>query len=110
QQFLIAGLVTALFGIMQFIAAPILGELSDVFGRKKLLILGIGILAFSQLLFAIGIIQKSLIILLISRSVAGLAAANFAIAQAAIADITEPKDRAKNFGLIGCAICIGFIL
>lgn len=110
QQFFIAGLVTALFGIMQFVAAPILGELSDVFGRKKLLSVGIGILAFSQLLFAIGIAEKSLIILLVSRSIAGLAAANFAIAQAAIADITQPKDRAKNFGLIGGAFGIGFIL
>jgi DHA1 family tetracycline resistance protein-like MFS transporter len=110
QQFFIAGLVTALFGIMQFLAAPILGELSDIFGRKKLLILGIGVLAFSQFLFAIGIAQKSLILLLISRSIAGLAAANFSIAQAAIADITKPRDRAKNFGLIGGALGIGFIL
>lgn len=110
QQFIIAGLVTALFGLMQFIAAPILGELSDVYGRKKLLLLGIAVLAVSQLFFGFGIATKSLLILLVSRAIAGLAAANFSVAQAAIADITAPEDRAKNFGLIGAAFGIGFII
>src|SRR6478736_6143890 len=50
-QYFIAGLVAALFGLMQFMAAPLLGELSDVYGRKRLLSLGVGILAFSQMLF-----------------------------------------------------------
>lgn len=109
-QFVLAGLVTALFGLMQFLAAPILGELSDVYGRKKLLTLGVGVLAVSQLLFGFGIELGWLWLLLVSRMVAGLAGANFAIAQASIADVTEPKDRAKNFGLIGAAFGIGFIL
>ena len=109
-QFLVAGLITSLFGLMQFIAAPILGELSDIYGRKKLLMLGVGILAISQLLFGVGIIIGSITVLLITRAIAGIAAANLSIAQATIADITEPKDRAKNFGLIGAAFGIGFIL
>jgi DHA1 family tetracycline resistance protein-like MFS transporter len=109
-QYFIAGLVTALFGIMQFIAAPILGEFSDVYGRKRLLTIGVGVLALSQLLFGFGIQIGSLALLLFSRAVAGLAGANFSIAQAAIADVTEPKDRAKNFGLIGAAFGVGFIL
>lgn len=109
-QFFIAGLVVAIFGLMQFIAAPILGELSDVYGRKRLLLLGIGVLAVSQFLFGFGISIASLAILLVSRAIAGLAAANFSIAQASIADITKPEDRAKNFGLIGAAFGIGFIL
>lgn len=110
QQYLLAGLLTALFGFMQFVGAPILGELSDVFGRKKLLTLGVGVLALSQLLFGFGVEIGSLWLLFVSRAVAGLAGANFSIAQASIADITEPKDRAKNFGLIGAAFGIGFIL
>lgn len=110
QQYFIAGLITALFGLMQFIAAPILGELSDMFGRKKLLLLGVGVLAASQALFGFGIETGSIAILLISRMIAGLAGANFSIAQAVIADVTEPKDRAKNFGLIGAAFGVGFIL
>lgn len=110
MQFFIAGLITALFGLMQFIAAPILGELSDVFGRKRLLTLGVGVLAVSQLLFGFGIAAKFVWLLLIARAVAGLAAANFSIAQAAIADVSAPNERAKNFGLIGAAFGIGFIL
>jgi DHA1 family tetracycline resistance protein-like MFS transporter len=110
NQYLIAGLITALFGLMQFIASPILGELSDVYGRKKLLTLGVATLAIAQMLFGFGIGIMSLWILLISRAIAGLAGANFSIAQAAIADVSEPHERAKNFGLIGAAFGIGFIL
>lgn len=110
MQFFLAGLVTALFGLMQFIAAPLLGELSDVYGRKKLLSLGVGTLAVSQILFGFGIEIASLSLILFSRAIAGLAAANFSIAQATIADVTEPKDRAKNFGLIGAAFGTGFII
>jgi len=109
-QYAMAGLLTALFGLMQFVAAPILGELSDVYGRKKFLTLGVGILAFSQLLFGFGIETGSLLILFVSRIIAGLAAGNFSIAQASIADITPPELRARNFGLIGVAVGIGFII
>jgi MFS transporter, DHA1 family, tetracycline resistance protein len=107
---LIAGIVTAVFGVMQFFAAPLLGELSDVYGRKRLLTLGVGVLAVSQILFGIGLTTLSLALVFIARAVGGFAAANFSIAQAAIADITEPKDRAKNFGLIGAAFGLGFIV
>lgn len=109
-QYFVAGSMIALFGLMQFIAAPILGELSDIFGRKRLLTTGVATLAASQLLFGLGIKLSSLPILFFSRAVAGLAGANFSIAQASIADVTEPKDRAKNFGIIGAAFGIGFIL
>lgn len=110
EQYFFSGLIVALFGLMQFLSAPILGELSDVYGRKKLLTLGVGVLAVSQLLFGFGIEIGSVGLLLFSRLVAGIAGGNFSIAQASIADITEPKDRAKNFGLIGAAFGIGFIL
>lgn len=109
-QYLIAGVITALFGLMTFFAAPILGELSDVYGRKRLLTLGVAVLAISQMLFGFGIETGSLWLLFVSRAVAGLAGGNFSIAQASIADVTEPKDRAKSFGLIGGAFGIGFIL
>lgn len=109
-QYFVAGLLTAVFGLMQFIAAPLLGELSDVYGRKRLLTVGVGLLAISQMVFGYGIVIASLPLLFISRMVAGLAGANFSIAQASIADVTEPKDRAKNFGLIGAAFGLGFII
>jgi MFS transporter, DHA1 family, tetracycline resistance protein len=109
-QYFIAGLITALFGLLQFVGAPILGELSDMYGRKKLLALGVGMLAISNFVFAFGVAVKSLVILLGSRIFAGLAGANFSIAQATIADVTKPEDRSKNFGIIGAAIGLGFIL
>ncbi len=108
--YFLAGLATALFGLVQFIASPILGELSDVFGRKKLLFVGVTVLACSQALFGIGIITKSLALILGSRLIGGLASANFSIAQASIADISTQENRAKNFGLIGAAFGIGFII
>lgn len=104
------GLVTALFGLMQFIAAPILGELSDIYGRKRLLLMGVGVLAFSQALFGFGIETASLGIILFSRLVAGIAGGNFSIAQAVIADVSDAKDRVRNFGLIGAAFGLGFII
>lgn len=109
-QYIIAGLVTSLFGVMQFLVAPLLGDLSDEYGRKKLLALGVGVLALSQILFATGVAIGSLVLLLCSRIVAGIAGANFSIAQATIADVTTPENRARNFGLIGAAFGLGFIL
>jgi DHA1 family tetracycline resistance protein-like MFS transporter len=64
----------------------------------------------AQLLFAVGISFGSLIILFLSRVLAGIAGANFSIAQAVIADITPPEKRAQNFGIIGAAFGMGFIL
>lgn len=110
EQLFVAGLMTALFGGMQFLAAPILGDLSDTFGRKRLLTIGVGVLAAAQMIFAAGIALASLPLLLVSRVIAGIAGANFSIVQAAIADITVPEHRARNFGLIGAAFGLGFIL
>jgi MFS transporter, DHA1 family, tetracycline resistance protein len=110
EQFLVAGLITAIFSFTQLIAAPILGELSDMFGRKKLLTLGVGMLALSQLLFAVGIAFTSIAVLIFARALGGIAGANFSIAQAVIADVTPPEKRAQNFGLIGAAFGVGFVL
>jgi DHA1 family tetracycline resistance protein-like MFS transporter len=108
--YFLAGLTTALFGIVQFFTAPLLGELSDMYGRKKLLFVGVSVLAVSQCIFGLGIITKSLTLILFSRVVGGLAAANFSIAQASIADVSTPEHRARNFGMIGAAFGIGFVV
>jgi len=108
--YFLAGLTIALFGLMQFFASPILGELSDMYGRKKLMFIGVTILAISNAIFGFGIVTKSLGIIFISRLIGGIAAANFSIAQASIADISTPATRAKNFGLIGAAFGIGFVV
>ncbi len=108
--YFLAGLTISIFGIMQFFAAPILGQLSDIYGRKKLLLLGVSVLAVSQFVFGLGIVLGSLTYILVSRFIGGIAAANFSIAQASIADISTQADRAKNFGLIGAAFGIGFVV
>lgn len=109
-QLFMSGFILALFGLVQFIASPILGELSDVYGRKNVLLSGVVVLAASQLLFGFAVTIGSLVLLIIARAIGGIAGANFSVAQAIIADVTAPEDRAKSFGIIGAAFGIGFIL
>ncbi len=108
--YILLGLLTASYPFMQFIATPLLGEISDRFGRKPVLALSLLGTSLSYVLFAIGIITRNLPLLFVSRAFDGITGGNIAVAQAAIADITEPKDRAKSFGLIGAAFGMGFIL
>jgi MFS transporter, DHA1 family, tetracycline resistance protein len=109
SQLFMAGFVLALFGLVQFIASPILGELSDVYGRKNVLLTGVVMLAVSQLLFGFAVTIGSLALVIIARALGGIAGANFSVAQAIIADVTTPENRAKSFGIIGAAFGIGFI-
>jgi DHA1 family tetracycline resistance protein-like MFS transporter len=101
------GILQAAYPFMQFIGAPILGRLSDRFGRKPILIVSqIGTLAgFVLLGFA-----NTLPLLFISRIIDGLSGANMSTAQAAIADSTTPKTRTQGLGLIGAAFGVGFVL
>jgi len=101
------GILQATYPFMQFIGAPILGRLSDRFGRKPILIVSqIGTLAgFVLLGFA-----NTLPLLFISRIIDGLSGANMSTAQAAIADSTTAKTRTQGLGLIGAAFGIGFVL
>lgn len=107
---IILGFLVASFPIGQFFATPILGQLSDKYGRKKLLAFSLAGTSLSYVIFAFGIIWKSIPILFLARFFDGITGGNISVAQAAIADISAPKDRAKNFGLIGAAFGLGFIL
>lgn len=107
---ILLGFLIAIYPLMQFISAPILGQLSDKYGRKKILIISLIGTCISYLLFALGIFTHNLFLLFFSRAFDGITGGNISVAQAAIADITPPKERAKNFGLIGAAFGIGFIL
>lgn len=108
--YVILGFLTAIFPFMQFIATPILGQLSDHMGRKKVLAFSLAGTALSYVVFAIGIIFKNIPLLFVSRALDGITGGNIAVAQAAIADESAAEDRAKNFGLIGAAFGIGFII
>jgi len=103
----IIGLLQATYPLMQFIGAPILGRLSDRFGRKPVLIASqIGTLGgFILLGFA-----NSLWLLFLSRIIDGLSGANISTAQAAIADSTNEKTRTQGLGLLGAAFGVGFVI
>ena len=104
---IVIGILQATYPMMQFIGAPLLGRLSDRFGRKPVLIVSqIGTLAgFILLGFA-----NTLTLLFLSRIIDGLSGANMSTAQAAVADSTNEKNRTQGLGLIGAAFGVGFVL
>ena len=104
------GLLTASYPFAQFFGAPILGALSDKYGRKKILIASLFGTFFGYLLFTYGIIAKSLTLLFLSRILDGFTGGNISIALSAISDVSDPKEKAKNFGLVGMAFGLGFII
>ena len=100
------GLLMASFSIMQFLAAPVLGRLSDRYGRRPVLLVSLVGSVVGYLLFAFA---GSLAMLFASRIIDGISGGNISTAQAVIADITDEKDRARGMGLIGAAFGLGFI-
>ncbi len=107
---ILLGWLLAIYPFMQFLATPILGQLSDRFGRKPVLGFSIFGTAVGYILFAIGIITRNIPLLFFSRALDGITGGNLSVAQAVIADVTPPKDRAKRFALIGAAFGTGFVL
>lgn len=107
---IILGWLTASYAIGTFFAAPILGDLSDKYGRKPLLFISLLGTTIARILFVIGIITGNILLLFISRILDGLTGGNISIAQAALTDITDIKDRAKTFALFGMTFGLGFIL
>jgi len=95
------------FGLMQFLCAPLLGALSDRFGRRPLLLIGIGGLCVS---FLGGALAPTLGWLLATRVISGATAANLSVAQAYAADITPPEARARAFGQLGAAFGVAFVV
>jgi multidrug resistance protein len=103
----IVGLLVSTYALCQLIAGPPLGHLSDRVGRRPVLLvsqvgtfIGFLILGFAQTLWVV----------FLARIIDGLTAGNLTVAQAYIADVTEPENRAKSFGIIGIAFGLGFLL
>ena len=103
---LVVGLLFAVFSLCQLIASPILGDLSDRYGRRPILIVSLIGTVISFVLLALA---HSITMLFIARIVDGLSGGNISTARAYVADVTEPKDRSRAFGLIGAAFGLGFI-
>lgn len=101
------GILSTSFAVMQFLFGPVLGSLSDRFGRRPVLLLSLLVMAADYLVMALA---QSIWLLLAARLVAGITAATYATATAYIADITPPDQRGARFGLIGAGFGIGFVL
>lgn len=101
------GLLSAIFAVMQFLFGPVIGSLSDRYGRRPVLILSLFVMSVDYLFMAI---SWTIWLLLIGRIIGGIAAATQSTATAYMADISKPEEKAQNFGLIGAAFGVGFIL
>jgi len=104
------GWLQAVYPFCTFIASPILGQLSDRHGRRPILALSIFGTSIGYVLFAIGISTANIPLLFAGRALDGFTGGNLAVANAAIGDISTNENRAKNFGALGAAFGLGFIV
>jgi DHA1 family tetracycline resistance protein-like MFS transporter len=101
------GLLFSSYSLAQLVFAPILGRLSDRTGRRPVLLASIGGSVAAYIVFTAA---SSFAVLLLARTLAGVAAANYAIAQAYVADVSSRENRSKAMGLVGAAFGVGFVL
>lgn len=102
-----SGFLMASYAVMQFLFSPILGGLSDKFGRRPVILASLFGFSVDYLILANA---PTIFWLFLGRLFAGITGASFTTAQAYIADISKPEDRAKNFGMVGAAFGLGFIV
>ncbi|MBA4446549.1 MFS transporter, partial [Cylindrospermopsis raciborskii CS-506_C] len=100
------GILSTSYAVMQFLFGPIVGSLSDRFGRRPILLISLLVMSLDYLVMAIA---PTIWLLLIARIVAGITAATYSTATAYIADITPPEKRGARFGLIGACFGVGFV-
>ena len=100
------GVLVTAFAVMQFLCGPIVGNLSDSYGRRPVLLVSLVVMALDYLVMALA---GSLWLLLVGRIVGGITSATHATANAYMADISKPADKAANFGLLGAGFGIGFV-
>ncbi len=103
----LGGWLAFAYAATQFVFAPIMGNLSDKFGRRPVLLLSMLAFAFDYLMLAL---STNIYYLFLARIVAGITGASISTAMAYMADVSTPEEKAKNFGLIGAAFGIGFVI
>lgn len=101
------GVLATIYAAMQFIFGPTLGSLSDRYGRRPVLIISLVIMAFDYVLMALA---HTIWLLIIGRIIGGITAATQSTSAAYMADISRPEEKAGNFGLIGAAFGVGFVV
>lgn len=101
------GWLTFAYAITQFVCAPLIGNLSDKYGRRPIILISLFAFALDYLLLAF---SPNIFWLFVGRIIAGLTGASITTASAYIADVSTPENRAKNFGMIGAAFGLGFII
>ena len=101
------GLFATVWGAMQFICSPLLGALSDRYGRRPVILISCLGLGLDYIFMAVA---PSLTLLFVGRVISGITAATITTSYAYIADVTEAEKRAKAFGLVGMAFGLGFVL
>ena len=101
------GLLASSYAFMQFIFSPSIGVLSDIFGRRPILLVALTLLFFDYIIMGLA---SSIAILFVGRLIAGLAGGTVTTATAYLADISKPEMKKKNFAIIGAAFGLGFIL
>lgn len=100
------GLLATIFAVMQFLFGPVIGGLSDRFGRRPVLLTALVVMAFDYVLMAVA---GTIWLLVIGRIIGGITAATQSAAAAYMADISKPEDKSANFGLLGAAFGVGFV-
>ena len=101
------GILSAIFAVMQFLFGPIVGNLSDRFGRRPVLLVALFVMALDYLVMAAAGVMW---LLVVGRIVGGITAATQSTAAAYMADVSKPHEKAANFGLISAAFGLGFII
>lgn len=104
------GLTMAIFFVFCFFGSPLMGDLSDHIGRRKVIILCLIGVSLSFFISAMGVVIHSIFWLIFGRAINGFCAGSQVIAQAAIIDISTPENKARNISLITFASCIGFVI